>query len=169
MAMSTSHPSAGSTPDTLSQPNGIGSHLAQVAALPVRRAGDGLEVLLVTSRETHRWIVPKGWPMKGRKDHDAAAREALEEAGVRGKIHKRPLGSYVYGKRLAEGVEMCRVMVYRLDVEEECASWPEGDERDRQWLGVREAASRVEEPGLATIIRSLDRAAGRSRQGSCAA
>ena len=70
--------------------------LPQVAALPVRRKGDGdIEVLLITSRKTNRWIIPKGWPMKGKKRHEAAAQEALEEAGISGHVHKKPLGSYV--------------------------------------------------------------------------
>ena len=68
--------------------------LAQVAALPVKGKPGKYRVLLVTSRETRRWIIPKGWPMKGRKDHEAAAQEALEEAGVTGHVHKHPMGAY---------------------------------------------------------------------------
>ncbi len=127
----------------------------QVAALPVRVGPDGCEVMLVTSRETRRWIVPKGWPMKGRKDHAAAAQEAFEEAGIKGRIHKHPIGAYTYRKIGTRVDETCRVMVYRLDVEEECASWLEGEQRERQWFSVREAAERVAEPRLATMIRSL--------------
>lgn len=67
---------------------------AQVVALPVKGKPGDYQVMLVTSRETRRWIMPKGWPMKGRKDHEAAAREALEEAGVSGHIHRHPMGAY---------------------------------------------------------------------------
>lgn len=135
-----------------------GTHyVAQVAALPVKGKPGSYRVLLVTSRESHRWIVPKGWPMKGRKDHEAAAQEALEEAGVTGRIHKHPMGAYTYDKRLADGgVEHVRVMVYLLEVEKETSKWAERDEREREWLSAKDAAGRVEEDGLSEIIRRLD-------------
>ena len=130
--------------------------LAQVAALPVKGKPGNYRVLLVTSRETQRWIIPKGWPMKGRKDHQAAAREAAEEAGVTGRIHKHPMGAYTYDKRLSDGVEPVRVMVYLLEVEKESAKWLEKDQRRREWVSTAEAATRVEEDGLTEIIRQLD-------------
>lgn len=128
---------------------------AQVAALPVRKSAAGTEVLLITSRETRRWIIPKGWPMKGRKDAQAAAQEALEEAGVRGKVHKRPIGAYTYQKRLTGSVEACRVMVYVLEVDKLLASWKEKDQRRREWFSPASAADKVSEPQLATIILSI--------------
>src|ERR1700761_2252507 len=73
----------------------------QYAALPWRhRHGEELEILLATSRETRRWVIPKGWPMKNRKPHAAAAQEAFEEAGVSGRVMKRSIGRYNYVKRL---------------------------------------------------------------------
>ncbi len=135
----------------------------QVAALPVRVGPDGCEVMLVTSRETRRWIVPKGWPMKGRKDHAAAAQEAFEEAGIRGRVRKHPIGAYTYRKVLDRGIvpraELCRVMVYRLDVEEECADWREAAQRERRWFSASEAAERVAEPRLASMIERVCEAA----------
>ena len=131
------------------------NYRAQVGALPVRRGHDGIEVLLVTSRETRRWIIPKGWPMKGRKDHDAAAQEAAEEAGVVGKVHKHPIGAYTYQKRLANRLDPCRVMVYLLEVETHLESWREGDERKRQWFSLAQAANMVSEPKLALLILAL--------------
>ncbi|WP_158811032.1 NUDIX hydrolase [Beijerinckia sp. L45] len=128
---------------------------AQVAALPCRRGVNGFEVLLISSRETRRWIVPKGWPMKGRKDHQAAAQEALEEAGVSGKVHKHPIGAYTYQKRLETGVQPCRVMVYLLDVEKERIAWQERDQRRRAWMSPEVAAEQISEPGLARLIREL--------------
>ena len=130
----------------------------------MRVGPDGCEVMLVTSRETRRWIVPKGWPMKGREDHNAAAQEAFEEAGIRGRVHKHPIGAYTYRKVLDRGsppraevrrFETCRVMVYRLDVEEECADWREAAQRTRQWFTAREAAERVSEPRLASMIQRV--------------
>ncbi len=135
-------------PLAMSQP-----YQAQVAALPVRRGEHGLEVMLITSRETRRWILPKGWPMKGREDYQAAAQEALEEAGVRGKIRKHPIGAYTYSKRLAHGSEPCRVMVYVLDVEKQLNDWLEKGQRERRWFSLDDAAARISEPALARMIR----------------
>ena len=79
-------------------------HKKQVAALPVRRTPSGaLRVLLVTSRETRRMVIPKGWPWRGVKDYKAAAEEAREEAGILGKTRKKPIGSYTYFKRKPDG------------------------------------------------------------------
>ncbi len=145
------------------------AYRAQVAALPVRHAADGrLEVLLITSRETRRWVIPKGWPMGDRKDHHAAAQEALEEAGISGRIRKRPLGAYTYQKRLVDRVHPCRVMVYVLDVDEERVTWPEHDQRTRQWFEPANAADNVDEPRLAAMIRSLGQVEGQSDDPSAA-
>lgn len=133
----------------------IHQHRAQVAALPVRSGPNGVEVMLITSRETRRWVVPKGWPMKGRKDHEAAAQEALEEAGLVGHIHKHPIGAYTYVKQTEGASEPCRVMVYRLDVGGERRTWRERGQRERQWFAAAEAANLVAEPRLATMIRSI--------------
>lgn len=131
----------------------------QVAALPVRPAEDGsIEVLLVTSRETRRWIVPKGWSMKGRKPHRAAAIEAREEAGVIGSISKTPAGFYNYDKRLPNGNALpCRVAVYVLTVTDQLDTWNEKGQRDAQWVSSEAAATLVQEPELAALIRDLAR------------
>ena len=133
------------------------AHRAQVAALPYRQGPAGAEVLLITSRETRRWIIPKGWPMKGRKDYQAAAREALEEAGVKGKVHKRPIGAYTYQKRLIDRVEPCRVMVYVLEVDKQLMSWRERDQRKRRWFPLTAAAANISEPALASMILAIGR------------
>jgi 8-oxo-dGTP pyrophosphatase MutT (NUDIX family) len=128
----------------------------QFAALPWRKAGDGLEVLLVTSRESKRWVIPKGWPMKGRKAHLAAAREALEEAGVTGRIARKPAGSYGYLKRLKNGAPLeCRVQVFPLKVERQRKSWPERHEREARWFPAGEAAEAVDEPELRALIAAF--------------
>ena len=129
----------------------------QFAALPVRVAPDGgVEVLLLTSRETKRWIIPKGWPMKGRKPWEAAAQEALEEAGVLGRPGKTPIGSYLYFKRQAAHFELCRVEVYLLPFAGQLESWREKGQREAKWFDLEEAAMRVEEPGLISILQNFD-------------
>lgn len=133
-----------------------GDPLHQIGALPIRQDADGaLEVLLVTSRETRRWTIPKGWPMKGLKDHKAAALEAREEAGVEGRVRKKPLGSYLYWKRREAHFDLCRVSVYLLEVDRELARWREKAERETRWLGITDAALMVSEPELCSLIEGL--------------
>ena len=131
-------------------------HDHQVAALPLKRAADGsTKVLLVTSRQTHRWVVPKGWPFPDRADHLAAAEEAWEEAGVRGTADPRLLGTFTYEKRRRNGSVNLTVAVYALLVTEELATWPESRERERDWFDLHEAAAAVEETELKRILLSL--------------
>jgi 8-oxo-dGTP pyrophosphatase MutT (NUDIX family) len=127
----------------------------QYAALPYR-LGAGLEILLITSRETGRWVLPKGWPMKSKRPHAAAAREALEEAGVKGKIGKTAVGRYSYGKRLSNGAVLaCTVEVYALAVERHLNRWPEQGQRTLGWFHPSDAADLVDEPELSDIIEAF--------------
>lgn len=128
-------------------------HRQQYAALPWRQGKDGLEILLITSRETRRWVIPKGWPMITLAAHDAAAQEAWEEAGVRGAVLDTPIGAFRYHKRMKSGPpQRCRVDVYPLAVEDESKDWPERRQRQRRWVPALEAARMVEEPGLRLLI-----------------
>ncbi len=86
----------------------------QYAALPWRVADGALEIMLVSSRETKRWIIPKGWPMSGRSGAAAAAIEAMEEAGLLGIIAEEPCGHFTYSKRFSRGEELCKVEVFPL-------------------------------------------------------
>ena len=133
-----------------------GERIRQVAAIPFRlgQAGD-IEIMLVTSRTTKRFIVPKGWPMKGKSGRKAAMIEAQEEAGVLGKILKEPAGTYSYWKRLANRFVHVDVIVYLLEVTEELADWQEAKRRQRAWLAPAEAAMLIDEPDLATLVSAL--------------
>lgn len=131
---------------------------SQVAALPIKAGIDGKpQIILVTSRETGRWVIPKGWPMRNRKDHDAAAIEAYEEAGVVGKVDKKSLGTFDYIKVMPKGRDdvKCRVAVYVLNVEKLLPKWPESKQRTRDFCSPVEAAGRVDEPELKEIILGL--------------
>lgn len=129
----------------------------QIGALPWRRRDGVLEVLLVTSRETRRWVAPKGWPMPYKSDAEAAATEAWEEAGVKGLIAPAPIGGYSYAKRLKDGSERpCRVKVYPLEVTAERDAWPEATQRERRWMAPTEAAALVAEPELADLLQAFD-------------
>lgn len=125
----------------------------QVAALAVRRrAPDRTEILLVTSRETGRWVVPKGWPWPKTPDHEAAAGEAWEEAGVRGRVDPHTVGSFTYEKRMGGKSLRVKVSVFLLEVTELSASWPELAERRRRWFSRATAAELVDEPELKVLI-----------------
>jgi 8-oxo-dGTP pyrophosphatase MutT (NUDIX family) len=130
----------------------------QFAALHYRRSTDdtGLEVMLITSRDTGRWVVPKGWPSEREAAWDCAAREAREEAGLVGDIHKRPVGSYHYKKLLDSGLPVwCTVEVFALAVAGRLESWPEQSERVGRWFSLDDAANAVDEPELGDLIREL--------------
>ena len=126
----------------------------QFAALPWRISPAGsCQIMLLTSRETRRWIIPKGWPMKGLKPPKVAAREAYEEAGLVGRITgKRPAGVFHYTKRLQKDELLCEVWVFLLQVEHQLDDWPEKGQRETRWFSPSEAAELVAEGGLAEII-----------------
>jgi 8-oxo-dGTP pyrophosphatase MutT (NUDIX family) len=127
----------------------------QVAALPWRRCAGGIEILLVTSRETRRWVTPKGGRIAGRTDAQSAALEALEEAGVEGVITEAPIGTFRYLKVLKRRApRWCVVALHALEVRVEHPVWHEQAERERAWMTVEQAAACVSEPDLAGIIRA---------------
>jgi 8-oxo-dGTP pyrophosphatase MutT (NUDIX family) len=129
----------------------------QFAALPWRRDAKGdIEVLMITSRETRRWVIPKGWPIKGMKSAKSAAQEAFEEAGVVGKVSKTPIGAYAYDKQLKNGrLQHVRVAVFALFVESEAETYPEMGQREKRWLPLAEAASLVAEPELMVVLATF--------------
>ena len=133
-----------------------------------RRVGEEpaapIEIMLVTSRQTRRWIIPKGNVDDGMSPHAAAAQEAEEEAGVRGDIGRDPLGSFAYEKQVVSGLCVtAEVVVFPLAVREVADQWKESKWRRRQWFALDDAAEAVEEPELREIIRSFARAVrGRS-------
>lgn len=130
--------------------------LKQVGALCVCEADDKKPlILLVTSRDTGRWVIPKGWPAKRLKAHEAAAREAIEDAGVSGKIGTKPIGSYSYHRPHQNGDQLHNVSVYLIAVRSALDHWPEEAQRERAWFSVSSAARRVAEPELRSLIRRI--------------
>jgi 8-oxo-dGTP pyrophosphatase MutT (NUDIX family) len=128
----------------------------QAAALCIRQKGNRREVLLVTSRGTGRWILPKGWPMKGKTLAQAAAQEAWEEAGVRGEIEPEPIGSYSARKVVESGLGLrCMVHVFRLSVDRLEDDFPESRQRRRKWVSTSRAAKMVQEAELKALLLSL--------------
>ena len=115
--------------------------------------GGTLEILLITTLKTHRWIVPKGWPVETLSPHACAAHEALEEAGVSGPICEKAIGSFRYFKHRKDGdVVPCRVEVFALEVMQQRRSWVEKDLREYRWCSIADALASVGEPGLRLVI-----------------
>jgi 8-oxo-dGTP pyrophosphatase MutT (NUDIX family) len=115
--------------------------------------GSGVLVLVITSRASKRWIIPKGWPIKGKKPHEVAATEAWEEAGVRGKVEKKAVGSYTYLKEIEGGnVVPCVVDVFQLEVSELDGNFKERGQRALAWVAPDEAARRVREIELKSLL-----------------
>ncbi len=128
----------------------------QLAALCYRDGKKGREILMVTSSRG-RWILPKGWPMKGKKDREAAMIEAWEEAGVKGgKLKRRPVGKYLAAKVNKHGdEELAETKVYQVKVKDTRKKYPESNKRDRKWVSPKKAAKLVTEDGLRSILKSF--------------
>ena len=140
-----------------SKPRTLSSETRQIAALPWRHGSNGVEIMMITSRETRRWVIPKGGRMVGKSDPEAAAQEAMEEAGVKGDIDVQSIGVFRYVKGLKDGgVRQCVVSVYPLEVLIQMGAWPEAHQRERRWMSLSEAADLVHEPDLAALIRDFD-------------
>lgn len=128
----------------------------QIATLPYRVQTE-LEICLVTSRETGRWVLPKGWAKPGISDPDMALIEAQEEAGLEGQLYEPAIGAYKYTKKLHTfALVTCEVSVYALHVQEEQSSWPEKLERRRHWFTKHQASQAIEEQALRQLIEAFE-------------
>lgn len=130
---------------------------SQFGALVYRIIRDRPEVLLITTRNSKRWMIPKGWPMSGMTPAAGALREAWEEAGVRGTAYDHCLGLFSYRKTVSKNLILpCLVMVYPVKAKKLLADFPEKGQRRRKWMSLRKAAKRVSAPELAKIISTFD-------------
>lgn len=129
----------------------------QVAALCYKQSDAGKQVLLITSRDTKRWILPKGWPIDGKDGPGSALQEAWEEAGVeQAEIDPVSIGSFEYQKGLGHGMQsQVRTQVYQACVTKMVDKFPESHERKRKWVTPKEAANMVNEPQLAAILAAF--------------
>ncbi|MBJ2149943.1 NUDIX hydrolase [Paracoccus sp. IB05] len=136
----------------------------QLAALCWNESKDGTRILLITSRDTGRWVLPKGWPMADRSNADAALTEAWEEAGVTGATDGFPVGNYSYDKVLCRDTDLalrCDVEVYPVRVASLARKYPEYRQRRRKWFSPEKAARKVDEPDLQQLILAF--AAGNAK------
>ncbi len=147
----------------------MGKIIRQAGVVPFRVVDGALLVLLITSRDTGRWVIPKGGIERGFSASEAALREAFEEAGIKGVIDRKPLGTYVYEKRLRSGRSRpALVTVFALRVEKLVKKFPERLQRQAEWMAPEAAARAVEEPGLALLIARVGDVAGKRRMAAAA-
>jgi 8-oxo-dGTP pyrophosphatase MutT (NUDIX family) len=130
-----------------------GNQVWQVGVLAYRRdSGGALELLLITTRRTQRFMIPKGWRMKGKSEARSAGEEAKEEAGVVGALGDTPIGQFQYWKRLRAAFVLITVRVFAMEVDRELSHWREKGQRRRAWLKPEHAAALVDEPALSAIL-----------------
>ncbi len=142
--------------DFASPPLAGASASIQYGAICWRMHRGRVEVLLITSRDTGRWVIPKGWPMADRGSAAAAAQEAWEEAGVKGDVTDTAIGAFGYDKVLKPGKSVpCRVDVFSLRVAELKRKYPEDALRSRKWFKHTKAARLVAEPELRGLLMAL--------------
>jgi 8-oxo-dGTP pyrophosphatase MutT (NUDIX family) len=115
-----------------------------------------MKVILVTTRGRKRWMIPKGWPIRGLDPHESAAREAFEEAGLVGDVHPEALGSFYTTSGSGMDMKFCVVEVFQLHVDHQRGHWLEQGERETKWFSARKAASLVSETGLREILLRFD-------------
>jgi 8-oxo-dGTP pyrophosphatase MutT (NUDIX family) len=139
--------------------------LKQIGALPVICEPGGLwKVTLITTRDSGRWSIPKGNPIKGLSRAEAAAMEAYEEGGFIGKMVKRPIGSYLFWKRRSGHWELANVSVYLLKIESRAEEFKEKGLRQIQTFSFEDADEAIVEPGLKTILQLADEKLNRARR-----
>lgn len=133
---------------------------SQVAAIPIRWTSGRPEILLVTTRGTGRWTVPKGWPVADSLGAECAAREAYEEAGVRGYVEPYSLGTFEYWKRSKKARTFLQVTAFAMLVDHVAWDWPERSERKRAWFSIEVACRLVANDALGLLIREATQMRG---------
>ena len=129
----------------------------QFGALCYRIREGKPQILLITSRNRRRWIIPKGWPSPGLTPAQGALQEAWEEAGVKGKVQDLCLGIYGYTKQMREGPDLpCIVAVFPVRVTKLANDYPEAKERKRQWVSPKRALKQLDEPELREILKGFN-------------
>ncbi len=136
----------------MSKPN---YYYKQSAVIPYRYTNDKLEILLITSRKRKRWIIPKGIIEPNLTPQESALKEAIEEAGVKGKVYKELYGSYEFLK----WGNTCEVKVYLMKVDKELDKWME-DFRERKWVSIARADELIDQPELNKLVKKIPKYLG---------
>jgi predicted phosphate transport protein (TIGR00153 family) len=130
------------------------AELQQYGVLPYYVDQEGtLRILLITSRDTGRWVIPRGNPMPGLPPRQAAAQEAFEEAGLTGLVGEQEIGAYRYEKRRKKNPPvMADVRIFPLQITVQSRHWPERHQRETRWFTREAAAEAVYEPELKELL-----------------
>ncbi len=133
-------------------------YYTQSSVIPYRIRNGELEILVVFSRKKKHLVVPKGIQEPDLTAWDSAAQEALEEAGVEGRVGKEPLGNYVYQKWGAE----CQVVVFPMEVTKILPEelWQERH-RGRKWISPGQAMNSLKQTALVPLVKRLVEQLGR--------
>ncbi len=126
-------------------------YYTQSAVIPFQKSEDGVQIMLITSRRKKRWIIPKGVIEPEMSPAESAAKEAFEEAGIRGRVFSEPIGEYQYQKWGGT----CTVKVFSFEISEILDEWEESEFRERKFMSVKEACDAVNEQELKQIIKGL--------------
>lgn len=121
----------------------------QSAVLPIKKEKSEIYILLITSRNQTKWIIPKGIVEENLSHWESAEKEAFEEAGINGRIEKKSIGEYEYKKWGG----ICKVVLYPFIVETEFEDWPEKYFRNRKWFKVDKALKKLKNKKLKELIK----------------
>lgn len=137
----------------------------QIGALCYKLEEKKLKILLIKSRRSKRWVIPKGWKLATMNSRMSVAVEAWEEAGVQGKVSKRPIGFYHYRKAdKDQSFFTCEVKVYSLNVLKLKKKFPEMSERKSKWFSFSDASMLVDEPELKKIFLKFQKVIAKERK-----
>jgi len=131
------------------------SYLRQSGVLPYRPSGPDLKILIILSRTSGNWIVPKGHLEPGLTARESAEAEALEEAGLLGDVGFRPIGAYTYRRHPSRGAVICRVRLFPMRVTQEVEEYDERGEREKRWVSADEAVDLLAYSGLRRAVSKL--------------
>lgn len=131
------------------------TRIRQSAVVAYRLDADHPKVMMITSRSRQRWVLPKGHICEGQRARTAAANEAFEEAGVRGRLARRKIGTYLYKKPDEAEDRRYKVKVFPMEVDRVADDWPEMRERERKWMNFPAAVNAVNEPELKVLLRDF--------------
>ncbi|KXN68775.1 hypothetical protein CONCODRAFT_8881 [Conidiobolus coronatus NRRL 28638] len=101
------------------------------------------QILIVSSRKhPDEWVIPKGGWEDNESPEEGAAREAWEEAGIRGEVGEK-IGEWPHEKLNKHGVPKHHFTFFTMKVTEVLDKWPEDGFRTRKWVSFEEASELV--------------------------
>lgn len=119
-------------------------YFRQSGVIPVYKG----KVVLINARGSNRWIIPKGsieWELSAQ---DSAAKEAFEEAGIKGEVSQEEIGTYSYEKLGGR----YKVRLYFMEVSKLKDKWDEDYFRKRKLVSPKQAIKKVVPAAVSKIM-----------------